>query len=127
MEINSVTLTKGPAIYTPPAALGNLGSGTEDKIETKPDLAIEGIKMENAEDREKPKDELDKITDAMNKIMELFNADLKFVLHDKTQRLMVQLVDLKEHKVLKEFPPHQLLDTLAAIRDYVGVLLDKKA
>ncbi|CQR70453.1 flagellar protein FlaG [Sporomusa ovata DSM 2662] len=127
MEINSVTLTKGSAMYTPPTVLGNLDSGNEEKLGTKPELTIAGSKMENTEEREKPIDDPYKITNDMNKIIELFTADLKFVLHDKTKRLMVQLIDIKEQKVLKEFPPHQLLDTLAAIREYVGVLLDKKA
>jgi len=47
--------------------------------------------------------------------------------YDKTQQLIVHVVDLKTRRVLKEFPPHQLLDTIAAIRQYLGVLLDKKA
>jgi flagellar protein FlaG len=59
--------------------------------------------------------------------MEALNADLQFVLHEKTNRMMVKIVDIKTQKVLKEFPPHELLDTLAAISEYVGALLDKKA
>lgn len=71
-------------------------------------------------------DEIKKPMDDLNKIMQLVNADLQFEIHEKTQRLMVRLVDVKTDKVLKEFPPHELLDTIAAIRDYIGFLLDKK-
>ena len=39
---------------------------------------------------------------------------------------MDQVVDAKDQRVIKEFLPHELLDTLAAISDYVGILLDKK-
>ena len=39
---------------------------------------------------------------------------------------MVQIVDQSNDKVLKEFPSREFLDTMAAIRDYVGILLDKK-
>lgn len=67
------------------------------------------------------------ITEAMNKFMQSLNADLQFSMHEKTQRIIVKLVDTKTSKVLKEFPPHELLDTLAAISEYVGALLDKKA
>lgn len=67
------------------------------------------------------------ITEAMNKFMQSLNADLQFSVHEKTKRMMVKLVDIKTSKVLKEFPPHELLDTLAAISEYVGALLDKKA
>lgn len=71
--------------------------------------------------------DVDLLSQTLNKFMESINADLQFVIHTKTHRMMVQLVDPKNQKVLKEFPPHELLDTLAAISDYVGALLDKKA
>lgn len=83
-----------------------------------------------AQDCNQPKltrGDLDILTETLNKFMENMNADLQFVVHDKTNRMMVQLIDPKTKKVLKEFPPHELLDTLAAISDYVGALLDKKA
>ncbi len=70
--------------------------------------------------------ELTELTDALNKFMTDMNADLQFAIHEKTNRMMVKLVDIKTQKVLKEFPPHELLDTLAAISEYVGALLDKK-
>ena len=66
------------------------------------------------------------ITHEMNKFFQLINADLQFAIHEKTNQLMVQVVDTKENKVLREFPSHELLDTIANIREYVGVLLDKK-
>ncbi|HWQ73564.1 MAG TPA: flagellar protein FlaG [Desulfitobacteriaceae bacterium] len=71
-------------------------------------------------------DDVKNITQEMNKFLQLLNADLKFQLHEGTKQLMVQVIDTKTQKVLKEFPPHELLDTIAKIRDYVGVLLDKK-
>jgi flagellar protein FlaG len=83
-----------------------------------------------AEAEKKPavnEQELTELTDALNKFMTAMNADLQFAIHEKTKRMMVKLVDIKTQKVLKEFPPHELLDTLAAISEYVGALLDKKA
>jgi len=81
------------------------------------------------EDRSQVKvsrEELSAVSEVLNKFMSSLNADLQFVVHDKTKQLMVQLVDEKQQKVLKEFPPHEFLDTIAKIRDYVGVLLDRK-
>lgn len=71
-------------------------------------------------------DDVDNITQELNKFLQLMNTDLVFKLHEGTKQLMVQVVDTREQKVLKEFPPHELLDTLAKISDYVGLLLDKK-
>ncbi|MDQ7096246.1 flagellar protein FlaG [Desulfosporosinus sp. PR] len=67
-----------------------------------------------------------KMTEAMNQFVESMNSTIRFKIHEKTNELMVQVVDPTNNKVLKEFPPHEFLDTIAAIRDYVGVLLDKK-
>lgn len=73
------------------------------------------------------RDEAEKVTDKMNNLMQLINTDLQFSLHEKTKRLIVQMVDKRDGTVLKEFPPHELLDTIANIQEYVGLLLDKKA
>lgn len=72
------------------------------------------------------KEEMAKTTSEMTKFMELINSDIQFQLHEKTKQLIVQVVDTRDGTVLKEFPPHELLDTMAKIREYVGFLLDKK-
>ena len=72
-------------------------------------------------------DALDPIAQQLNKFMDELNADIQFTLHQKTNQLMVQVVDTKDQKVLREFPPKEFLDTVANIREYIGILLDKKA
>ncbi|MHC1759568.1 MAG: flagellar protein FlaG [Negativicutes bacterium] len=73
------------------------------------------------------KEELQTVTADLTKFMQSLNTDIEFSLHEKANRMMVRVVDSKTHDVLKEFPPEELLDTIGAIRDYVGALLDKKA
>ncbi|EHQ91626.1 flagellar protein FlaG [Desulfosporosinus youngiae] len=73
--------------------------------------------------------DLQKLTpkiDALNKIFAFMDANIRFEIHEKTGQLMVQIYDQENDKVLKEFPPSEFLDTVASIRDYVGILLDKK-
>lgn len=72
------------------------------------------------------KEDIENITEGLNDFMQSINTDIKFVLHQKTDTLMVQVVDMEKHKVLREAPPKELLDVLARIRDFVGALLDKK-
>lgn len=78
-------------------------------------------------DKQVDRDTLEKITDELDKFMQSLNSGIQFSLHEKTNRLIVQVVDKRDGSVLKEFPPHELLDTLASIQEYVGILLDKKA
>lgn len=68
-------------------------------------------------------EEVNKINKALQ---ELFDTDIQFSLHEETKTLMVQVVDLKDKKVIKEFPPHEFLDTMARIREYIGILLDAR-
>lgn len=65
--------------------------------------------------------------EAVNQFLDLMNADLKFALHQKTNRIMVQLVSEKDQKVLREYPSKEFLDMIARIRDFVGIFMDKKA
>lgn len=82
---------------------------------------------EKQQPKELNKEELTQLTSDMTKFMQLINSDIQFQLHEKTKQLIVQVVDTRDGTVLKEFPPHEMLDTMAKIKEYVGVLLDKKA
>ncbi len=122
MDINTGNSINVSSTYTPVKA-ANIAVNSE----IKPELATEENMQQGVKAQEMSRGDIDKSMGDLNKIMQLVNADLRFTLHEETQRLIVQLVDSKDQKVLKEFPPHELLDTLAAIRNYIGVLLDKKA
>jgi flagellar protein FlaG len=84
------------------------------------------VSDKNEEKKPLKKQDVEDITDGLNDFMESINTDIRFVLHTKMKELMVQVVDIKHNKVLREAPPKELLDTMAKIRDLVGALLDKK-
>lgn len=104
----------------------------EEQVVTKPTPANKseaGKNQSQSEEKGKEKltrEDINQLTVHLNKFMKTINADLQFEVHEGTKQMMVRFVDQKDHRVIKEFPPHELLDTLAAIRDYVGLLLDKK-
>ncbi len=77
--------------------------------------------------KELSKEELQKVNSELNKFMSLINSDIQFSLHERTKQLMVQVIDTRDQKVIKEFPSHEMLDIMANIREYVGVLLDRRA
>lgn len=124
MEFNTGNLLSVMSNYNSITS-ANTTVNKEVKLDSRPDLITEEAKEQTGK-KELSKDELDKMTGSMNKLIQLLNADLQFALHEKTNQIMVQIVDTKENKVLKEFPPHELLDTISKIRDYIGLLLDKK-
>ena len=71
-------------------------------------------------------EELKSMSYAMNRFVEMLTSDLKFEVHDKTHEIMVKFVNTKTGEVLKEYPPKEYLDMIARIRDYVGMMIDKK-
>jgi uncharacterized FlaG/YvyC family protein len=71
--------------------------------------------------------ELENAIGKLNQTVEVYNQELKFVLHDKTHRFIVQVIDKKTEEVITEMPPKQILDMVAAFKEMVGLLVDKRA
>jgi flagellar protein FlaG len=125
MDIKSVaTYSTGiPSTAAKPASANQQETATT--IQVYPDQELDVDRKD--ETSHLKKEDIENITDGLNDFMQSINTDIKFVLHQKTDTLMVQVVDMEKHKVLREAPPKELLDVLARIRDFVGALLDKKA
>lgn len=72
------------------------------------------------------RDDVEKSIEDMNKALSMLNRSLKFVVHEDTGKLMVQVIDKESGKVIKEIPPQILLDIEARIEKFLGILFDKK-
>ena len=111
-----------------PKPIGNSSADgaarTEATVKNMPEIDGKDKEQNNSK---LSREDAENITREMNKFFQLIDANLQFAMHEKTKQLMVQVVDTKENKVLREFPSHELLDTMANIREYVGIMLDKKA
>lgn len=127
MEINAGTPPAVGNNYSTPLTTPSLAEGNKSEaVAADKPKAAEGPSNKSNPEIEFTNDEIGQVTNELNKFMDRINTDLKFEIHEKTNRVIVQVVDSKDQRVIKEFPPHELLDTLAAISDYIGVLLDKK-
>lgn len=122
-----------------PIDFGGSANLTQKNSATQPVVNVPTEKSADATDRsltaqtddkvlKKPANlqDVTQMTEAMNKFVQAMDANIRFTVHEKSNQLMVQVVDKANDKVLKEFPSGEFLDTMAAIRDYVGILLDKK-
>lgn len=122
MEVNPVV---SQDVSISATAVRAVSAAKEKPAETKT-KTDEGT-VKNRSEESLNRDDMEKITEKMTHFMKSLNTEIAFSIHEGTGRLVVQVVDKQNDTVLKEFPPHQLLDTLAAISKYVGGLLDKKA
>ena len=75
---------------------------------------------------EELRNDLEEKIDDMNNIMETLEEQLSFELHEKTDRIMTQVVNIKTKEVIKEMPPEEMLDLAAKIHEMVGLLIDEK-
>lgn len=73
------------------------------------------------------KDDVNEITKALNQFMRNINCDLEFKYYEKIDQLSVKLVDQKSNEVIKEFPPEDIMKAMIKTKEWIGVLLDKKA
>lgn len=82
---------------------------------------------DQVDDKELSEDDVSKMSDALNKFMEQSkDSNIKFDYCKELNRMTMQVIDKKTNEVIKEFPPKRMLDVLIGIREWVGVLLDKK-
>ena len=54
------------------------------------------------------------------------NVQSEFGIHEKTNRITVKLVDKQTKEVIKELPPEKMLDMIAKVWEYAGLIVDEK-
>ncbi len=79
-----------------------------------------------AETSEFTPSDLGSALEQINRTSEAMNISLRFKLHDKSERIMVEIIDVKKNEILKEIPPEHVLNMVAQIQDMIGLMLDEK-
>lgn len=86
-----------------------------------PERESENVKKEEKID---PKS-VDKAVDLLNKTMEDYSTELKFVFHKGSGEYMVKVINTKDNSVIREIPPEKVLDMVAYFKDMLGMIVDK--
>ncbi|QTD41191.1 flagellar protein FlaG [Sporosarcina sp. Te-1] len=73
-----------------------------------------------------PVEKAQQMTDSMNNFLESVNTQLRFKLHDQLNEYYVTIVDSKTDEVVREIPSKKLMDIYAAMKEFVGLLIDHK-
>ena len=71
-------------------------------------------------------DEVRESVKDVNEIVDQVKEGLSFQIHEDTEELMVQVIDVNTEEVIKELPPEEMLDLKARIHEMVGILIDEK-
>lgn len=75
---------------------------------------------------ETPREEVEKVTDKLNRLMGIIDKRLEFRVDEKSQRVVVKIIDQQSGEVLNEIPSKQAMDMLDSFSDMVGLMVDKR-
>lgn len=80
--------------------------------------------QKNSENRQPSEETMKQALSDINK--QLSNTECVFGVHDKTNRVMIQIVDKDTKEVIKEVPPEKTLDMIAKVWELAGLLVDER-
>lgn len=73
-----------------------------------------------------PAEKAKQMTDSMNTFLGSANTQLRFKFHEGLNEYYVTIIDSKTDEVIREIPSKKLMDIHAAMREFVGLLVDRK-
>lgn len=73
-----------------------------------------------------PREEVEKATEKLNRLMGIIDKRLEFSVSEKSKRVSVKVIDQATSEVLNEIPPKRVLEMLSSFSEMVGLLVDKR-
>jgi len=73
-----------------------------------------------------PREQVEKAAEKLNRMMGIIDKKLQFTVHEKSNRIMVKVIDTKTDEVLEEIPSKKILDMLSSFTDIIGLMVDKR-
>lgn len=72
-------------------------------------------------------EKLEKQVGKLNQLLDAIDMNtITFRVHEESEQLYAQLVNMKTQEVIKTFPPEYMLELAAKMKDLVGMLIDEK-
>lgn len=61
-----------------------------------------------------------------NEAISVANKKFEYSIHEKTNEIMVKVIDSNTNKVIREIPPEKILDMVAKMWEMAGILVDER-
>lgn len=127
MNIKAVNSVPG-AVSPPPAEMDFEVTIPQPASQPVNPVEQQAAKAEaEAKDPAAQREKLDEAIDKLNRTAMVFDRSIRFQIHDATKETMVAVIDRNTDRVIREIPSKEILDFMAHMRDYLGLLFDKKA
>ncbi|OES46101.1 flagellar protein FlaG [Domibacillus iocasae] len=72
-------------------------------------------------------EELQKFADQVNTFLQPTQTHVQFEYHEDLQEYYAVIVDNNSEEIIKEIPSKKILDMYAAMTEFIGLFVDKKA
>ena len=70
--------------------------------------------------------ELKEAVDKMNKTLEIFNVERRFVIDDRTHEVVVKIIDKETGEVIDQIPPEEALKRYYEMQKFIGLIFNKR-
>lgn len=71
------------------------------------------------------KSEILSAADLVNRTMEIYRTELRFVLDEESGEFMVRVINSTTGEVIREIPPEWVLKIVADVKKMLGIIIDK--
>ena len=114
-------VSRTTATMTAPATMNK-------EVQKTPQIKAQQIKSneKSLNDETLPAEQAKSMVKDMNKFLGSASSQLKFQFHDELNEYYVTVVDMMTDEVIREIPSKKLLDIHAAMREFVGLFVDRK-
>ncbi|UMZ74990.1 flagellar protein FlaG [Natranaerofaba carboxydovora] len=72
------------------------------------------------------RDEIEKALEESEEVERFYDKGFNFNIHEKLDRVWVEIIDRGADEVIKEVPPEDILDVIAGIKEKAGLIIDEK-
>ena len=73
-----------------------------------------------------PLQKVQKAVDNINKALEIFNVERRFIVHQKSHQVVIKITDKQTGEVLMEIPPEEALERYEKMQEFIGLLFNEK-
>ena len=64
--------------------------------------------------------------ESANKEFIIYDRRFEFSIHEKTNQIMVKVIDVNSEEIIREIPPEKILDMVASMWEIAGIIVDEK-
>ncbi len=103
-----------------------VANGSSHDVDTTATRQAQKQKMDKQQHQPVPLHKVQKAADSINKALEIFNVERKFIVHQKSHQVVVKITDKRTGEVLLEIPPEEAIERYEKMQEFIGLLFNEK-